>query len=63
MEKHEQPKQEKVRWQMEYYCPYPNIRINFIVMATDGDEALSIGNDAIRRLRMTGCYKARRIEQ
>lgn len=43
-------------WQMEHYCPYPNIRTRFTVIASTFEEAVQKGDEAINKLYRTATY-------
>lgn len=43
-------------WQMEYYCGFPNIRIQFVVRAPTFEDAIHKGDKAISSLRRVGTY-------
>lgn len=43
-------------WQMEYYYPHPNIRVQFTVRAETFEEAVKLGDAAVGGLRRTGTY-------
>lgn len=54
----EKVKTEMKTWQMEYYNPYPNIRIRFTVQAETFEEAVMKGDRAISSLIRSGTYVA-----
>lgn len=43
-------------WQMEYYSPFPNIRVRFTIKAATFEEAVAQGNSIINGMRRTATY-------
>jgi hypothetical protein len=43
-------------WQIEYYSPYPNIRIRFTVEAKTYEEARIKAEEVKDKMYMTTCY-------
>jgi len=49
-------------WHMEYYNSYPNVRVEFTIIAPTFEDAIEKGNEAIKSLKRTATYEIHRSD-